>query len=84
MKLTIEQRRRAAIATMAMYRARALVAQELKRHRIRLADTEPREIASWARVYLDEHPEVVAEATETVDLWEAQGRWGPRGGFRSR
>jgi hypothetical protein len=38
-----------------------------------------------AKEYFEQHPaKLIAKAKETVDLWLRQGRFGPRGGFRSR
>ena len=70
---------------LAMYAARGIVKEEFKKQKIRLADVEAREITAAAREYFDKHPaELIAKAKETVDLWAKQGRFGPRGGFRSR
>jgi hypothetical protein len=72
-----------AIMTLAMMKAQGAVKNELKRQGRRLADVEYKEVMAMARDYLDQHPaELIAKAKETVDLWHAQGRFGPRGGFR--
>jgi hypothetical protein len=58
---------------------------ELKRERIRLAEIEHKELMSRAIAYLDAHStELLAQARATVELWQAQGRFGPKGGFRAR
>jgi 7-keto-8-aminopelargonate synthetase-like enzyme len=42
------------------------------------------EIVVVANDYLANHPELVAEAKETVLRWCAEGMFGPRGGIRTR
>ena len=80
MTMTIEQSKRRAIMTLAQFRARNAVKEELKKQRVRIADVEAKEITSWAQVYLEDHAELIAEAKAIVDRW----RWGPRGGLRIR
>ena len=84
--LTIAQRQRMAIMTLAMQAARGVVKNELKRQGRRLADVEAKEITIAARAMLDQPFGValIADAKATVDLWHHQGRWGPRGGFHTR
>jgi hypothetical protein len=80
MTLTIAQRQRMAVMTLAQYRARHAVKDQLRRHGVRLAEVEAKDISSWAWVYLEDHPELIAEAKLVVDRWH----FGPRGGFRVR
>jgi hypothetical protein len=62
MALTISQQIAGATMTRAMQLARGVVKDQLKRQKIRLADTDAKEITSWALVYLEDHPAVIAEA----------------------
>jgi hypothetical protein len=78
--LTIAQRQRMAIMTLAQLRARNAVKEELKRLQVRLADVAVKDITSWAQVYLEDHPELVAEAKLVVDRWH----FGKRGAIRFR
>jgi len=74
-----------AISTLALQGARAAVKDNLKKQKIRLADVDARDIMRLAKDYLEQHPqELIARAQEIVSLWFRQGRFGPRGGFRSR
>jgi hypothetical protein len=45
---------------------------------LRLSEIAAKEIRSWARVYLDDHPELVADARPVVEAWIAQDRFGKR------
>jgi hypothetical protein len=70
---------------LAMHAAQMIVKDDLKRQGRRLCDVEYREIVALARDYLAKHPaKPMAYATEMVERWAKEGRWGPRGGFRSR
>jgi hypothetical protein len=40
--------------------------------------SEAQDISSWARVYLDDHPELVAEAKPVIESWFASGHFGKR------
>jgi hypothetical protein len=64
--------------TRAMQLARGAVKDELKRHKIRLADVEARDVTSWATVYLDDHPELYTDAAYTIRAWVARGVFGKR------
>jgi hypothetical protein len=58
---------------------RAIQARGLKK----LADIPAREITLAAEEYVVGHPELIAEAKETVLRWHAEGVFGPRGDFRT-
>ena len=66
------------IMTEAMRKARGAVKEELKRHRVRLADVDAKDITSWAMVYIEDHPELIAEAKLAVSEWFARGVFGKR------
>ena len=57
---------------------RQFQAQGLKLHRM-----AHREIVAAANDYLANHPELIAEAKETVLRWQAEGVFGKRGGIRN-
>ena len=78
MALTISQQIAGATMTRAMQLARGVVKDQLKRQKIRLADTDAKEITSWALVYLEDHPAVIAEARSCVSEWFARGVFGKR------
>jgi hypothetical protein len=82
MTLTISQRMTMATWTLPQQRARGMVKEALKRQAVRPSEVAAKDISSWAQVYLEDHPELIAEAKLVVDGWHAQGRFGPRGGFR--
>ncbi len=74
-----------AIFTLAMQGARAKAKESFKKEKIRLADVDAKDITAKAKEYFEQHPEeLIARAQEIVSLWFRQGRFGPRGGFRSR
>jgi hypothetical protein len=50
--LTMTQHMRMATMTRAMQLARGAVKAELRKHGVRLAEVEARDITSWALVYL--------------------------------
>jgi hypothetical protein len=78
MTLTITQHIAGATMTRAMQVARGAVKEQLKRQRIRLADVDAKDISSWARVYIEDHPELVAEAKACCREWFARGVFGKR------
>jgi hypothetical protein len=85
MTLTQAQAMQHAVWVLAMQAARMAVKDQFRRQGRRLADVDAKEITAAASELLATRPrEFVARAKETVDLWASQGRWGPRGGFRSR
>jgi hypothetical protein len=53
-----------AVMTLARYHARQVIKQELYAQGIKLATVESREITIAANRYVDEHPEIIAFATE--------------------
>jgi hypothetical protein len=85
MTLTIAQRQHIAVTTLALQAARKAVKHELKAQGRRLPDIEHKEIVMLAHDYFAQHPgELLAQARAVVDQWSAEGRFGPRGGFRVR
>jgi hypothetical protein len=76
--LTIAQHMAMATMTRAMQLARGAVKEALKRQRVRLADVDAKDISSWALVYLEDHPELIAEAKPVVEGWFARGVFGKR------
>ena|SRR5712692_7407411 len=79
MTLTITQHIAMATMTRAMQLARGVVKDQLKRQRIRLADVDAKTITSWAVVYIDDHPELIADvARPQVEDWFARGVFGKR------
>jgi hypothetical protein len=73
MLATIRDRR--AAHTLALYRAKNRVKEELRRHNIKLQSLTAREIAVWAALYLEDNREELMEwAQATVAEWECQRR----------
>ena len=68
----------------AQRRAREEVKAQIRRDgRIKLSEVPSREITALAEAYVLVHPELIAEAKETVLRWHAEGMFGPRGGIRN-
>ena len=76
--LTIAQHVAMATMTRAMQLARGVVKDQLKRQKIRLAEVEAKEVSARARDYLEEHPELIAQARPQVESWFARGVFGKR------
>jgi len=76
--LTISQHIAMATWTRAMQLARGMVRDALRRQAVRLCEVDAKDITSWALVYLDDHPEVVAEARPQIEEWFARGVFGKR------
>jgi hypothetical protein len=76
--LTIAQHVAMATWTRAMQLARGAVKEALKRQAVRLADVDAKDISSWARVYLDDHPALIDQARAEVQSWFARGVFGKR------
>jgi hypothetical protein len=76
--LTITQHIAMATMTRSMQLARGAVKEALKKQRMRLADVDAKEISSWALVYLEDHPELIAEAKPVIEAWFARGVFGKR------
>ena len=53
-----------AVMTLARYEARQIIKRELYAQGIKLASVEASEITSAANRYVDDHPEIIAFATE--------------------
>jgi hypothetical protein len=74
-----------AVRVRAMQAAKQAVKRAIQaRGQRKLADFAAREITSAAEEYVAVHPELIAEAKETVLRWHVEGVFGPRGGFRAR
>jgi hypothetical protein len=85
MTLAMTQAQRRATVTLALRSARKAVEGQLKRERIRLCEIEHKDIMVRAIAYLEAHSDaLLAQARATVEQWQAQGRFGPKGGFRAR
>jgi hypothetical protein len=77
-RMSLAQHLAGATMTEAMRKARQAVKAELHKQAIRLCEVEARDITSWAQVYLDDHPELVAEAKVSVGVMFARGVFGKR------
>jgi hypothetical protein len=67
-----------ASVVLAQLRARNAVKAELRKQGLKVSHYAAREISSWAQVYLDDHPNLIAEAKPVVEAWIAQGVFGKR------
>jgi hypothetical protein len=63
---------------LALYQARGIVKDQLKRELRRLADVEAREISERARQYLEAHPDLVADCRPIIQGWFLRGQFGKR------
>jgi hypothetical protein len=73
-----------AVMTLARQRAIKAVKQQIRDQGHKPQYMALSEIVAAANEYLPDHPEVIAEAKETVLRWHAAGMFGKRGGIRSR
>jgi hypothetical protein len=78
MTLTITQQMTMATMTRAMMLARGAVKEALKRQAVRLCEVDAKDISSWARVYLDDHPALMDQARSEIAEWFARGVFGKR------
>jgi hypothetical protein len=78
MALTISQHIAGATMTRAMQLARGIVKDQLKRQRIRLADTDAKDISEQARAMLEAHPAIIDEARSCVEEWFRRGVFGKK------
>jgi hypothetical protein len=78
MKLTIAQHLAGATWTRAMMLARQAVKQALHKQAIRLCEVDAKDISSWAQVYLEDHPALIADARLAVEQWTMKGVFGKR------
>jgi hypothetical protein len=74
----------AAVMSVARQRAIKAVTQRIRDRGHKPQYMARGEIVAAANEYLPDHPELIAEAKETVLRWHAEGVFGPRGGIRSR
>ena len=65
------------VMTLARWHARKAVKRELYEQGIKLANVESREISLAADRYVEEHPEIIAVATESYRTLVATGRLKP-------
>jgi len=56
----------ATVINFALFNARNIVKQDLQARGIKLSHVEPREVREAAHRYLAAHPELLAQAAETV------------------
>jgi hypothetical protein len=74
-----------AVVVLALRSAKEAVKLKLRAQGLKLAQFSGRDITVSAEEYLAEHrAQLIHEAREIVDRWNAQGMFGPRGGFRRR
>ena len=62
----------------AMYRAKKLVKEDLRRKGVKVGSVTAREIAVLAQMYLELHPDLVREARVVVDKMVVDGVFGKR------
>jgi hypothetical protein len=74
----------AAVMSVARQRAIKAVTQRIRDRGHKPQYMARGEIVAAANEYLPDHPELIAEAKETVLRWHAEGMFGPRGGIRNR
>ena len=67
-----------ASVVLAQLRARNAVKAELRKYGLKPTHYAAREISSWAQLYLEDHPNSIAEAKPVVEAWIAQGAFGKR------
>ena len=72
-----------AVRVLAMQAAKRAVKRAIQARGQKLANSAVREITVVAEEYLAGHPELIAEAKETVLRWHADGVFGSRGGIRT-
>ena len=72
----------AAVMALARHRAIKAVKREIRDRGLKPQYMALREIVVAADEYLPHHPELIAEAKETVLRWHAEGMFGKRGGIR--
>jgi hypothetical protein len=63
---------------LAQLRARQAVKRELQKQGLKASHYSAKEISSWGRVFLDDHPELVADARPVIERWTAEGVFGKR------
>jgi hypothetical protein len=64
--------------TMAMFRARKMVKEDIRRQGHKASYYKPAEIEVLARMYLELHPELAKQAKEDVDRLILAGEFGKR------
>ena len=66
------------IMTLARQAARKAVKRQFQAQGLKVSHIAAREITAAANDYLRDHPELIADARETVDCWLAEGFFGKR------
>ena len=74
---------RAAVMVLARRNAIKAAKRQFMARGVKLQRMSHREISAAADEYLANHPELIAEAKETVVRWHAEGVFGKRGGIRN-
>jgi hypothetical protein len=81
------QRQRMAVRVETLRRAKADTKAELRAQGIKPSQLAMREIVAMAEARLmadaQYRAKIIAEAKAIVDQWQAEGRFGKRGGFRA-
>jgi hypothetical protein len=72
-----------AVVVLARRSAIKAVKRQFQAQGLKLQRMAHREIVAAANGYLSNHPELLAEAKETVVRWQAEGVFGKRGGIRN-
>jgi hypothetical protein len=84
----LEARRRRAVATVAQQGAIRAVKRQLQMRGLKPQYISRREIVAAANEYLRDHPsiraELIAEAREIVDQWQAEGFFGKRAALNAQ
>jgi hypothetical protein len=74
-----------AVNVLALQRAMGFAKRQLQAQGLRVSQFSHRDLVIRAEQYLADHrAELIAEAREIVDRWQAEGVFGKRGGIRRR
>jgi hypothetical protein len=63
---------------LAQLRARGAVKRELQKQGLKVTHYFAKEISSWARLYVEDHPQLLSEARPVIERWIAEGVFGKR------
>jgi len=67
-----------AVITLAQQAARKAVKRQFQAQGLKVSHMQARVITAAANDYLRDHPELIAEAKETIQRWLAEGFFGKR------
>lgn len=67
-----------ASVVLAQLKARQQVKRELQKQGLKVSQYSAKEISSWARVFLEDHPQLFKEARETAERLTLEGAFGKR------